>query len=205
MSTVLHVSFQVSNLQTLACDLALAFSAQACKFTPSEQYIISTKLPLNWPGNKLNAVNSLPNMYFLGEKEDWVFPVSRWWAIAPSRYLGFTLNSKLALPETPQRGSHNSLGRHKCYTSLICDIESVRKEKHFSRLIQAESLKRPDRIIFTFTYTAKPQADVHCMCVKHSPVLSKQMRDRSCLWNPQRSERSRLFSSDRVWMKLSTG
>lgn len=31
------------NLQTLACDLALAFSAQACKFTPTEQYIISTK------------------------------------------------------------------------------------------------------------------------------------------------------------------
>lgn len=60
------------------------------------------------------------------------------------------------------------------------------KEENFSRLSQ--SLRTPDRAIFSFTYTAKPQLDVHCMCVKaQNPRLLAQR-----------------FSSDRVRTKLST-
>lgn len=102
------------NLQTLACDLALTFSAQACKFTPSAQYIISRKPDIFlWTDLATKRMLLIPCQIciFLGKWKTGFFSVFRWRAIAPSRYLCFTLPSKLALPETPQRGSHNSLAR----------------------------------------------------------------------------------------------
>lgn len=93
------------NLQTLACALPLAFSVQAYEFTPSTQYIISSKLSFELTWQQTESGLYIAKCVFFQGDGRLMFAVSRQRAIPLSRYVCFALHFKVALLGTPHRGS----------------------------------------------------------------------------------------------------